>query len=66
LLKGAASRFKYLQQGIAVVLAFVGIKMLIEYFGIRFSVFISLMVILVSISGSIAISLYRSRNKINS
>jgi tellurite resistance protein TerC len=63
LLKGAASRFRYLQQGIAVVLVFVGVKMLVEYFDINVSVFVSLLVILVCISASIGISLFASRKR---
>jgi tellurite resistance protein TerC len=33
LLQGAASRFSYLQQGIAVVLLFIGMKMLVKKLG---------------------------------
>src|SRR5215211_3023901 len=32
LLRGAVTRFQYLQQGIAIVLVFIGLKMLVEYF----------------------------------
>jgi tellurite resistance protein TerC len=46
LLKGAVDKFDYLQQGIAIVLIFIGVKMLIEYFGIHINIFISLGVIL--------------------
>ena len=38
LLKGAVDKFDYLQQGIAVVLIFIGIKMLIEFFGIHINI----------------------------
>lgn len=60
LLRGAASKFDFLQQGIAVVLLFIGIKMLIaEWFSIP--VWISLLVIVVCISGSIFYSIYHRR-----
>ena len=35
LLRGAVNRFRYLKEGIAVVLVFIGVKMLIEYFDIH-------------------------------
>lgn len=56
LLRGAVDRFAYLQQGIAVVLVFVGVKMLIEYFGIHISIYISLAVIIACLGGSILYS----------
>ena len=61
LLRGAVSKFDYLQQGIAVVLVFIGVKMLIEFFHIRISIYISLAVIVVCIAGSILYSLYAAR-----
>lgn len=61
LLRGAVNRFSYLQQGIAVVLIFIGLKMLAEILHIQVSVLVSLMVILVCISASILYSLYRSK-----
>ena len=36
LLKGAVDKFDYLQQGIAIVLIFIGVKMLIEFFDIGY------------------------------
>jgi tellurite resistance protein TerC len=56
LLKGAVNKFSYLQHGIAIVLIFIGIKMLIEFFNIHISVFVSLGVILVSIAIAILYS----------
>jgi len=56
LLKGAVNKFAYLQQGIAVVLVFIGIKMLVEYFHIVIPVYISLLVIVVCISASVVYS----------
>ena len=56
LLQGAVNKFAHLQQGIAVVLIFIGLKMLLEHF-IRVPVYISLIVILVCIAGSIVYSI---------
>jgi tellurite resistance protein TerC len=65
LLRGAVDKFSHLQQGIAVVLVFVGVKMLIEYFDIVLPVYVSLLVILVCIAGGILYSLWsNSRKKI--
>ncbi|MFM7222608.1 MAG: TerC/Alx family metal homeostasis membrane protein [Bacteroidota bacterium] len=63
LLKGAVDQFDYLQQGIAVVLVFIGIKMLIEYFGIHIDIIVSLVVILVCLLGSIVYSMKNPRKK---
>lgn len=61
LLRGAVNRFEYLQQGIAIVLVFIGLKMLAEMFHFTVPVYVSLLVILICIGGSIVYSL-----KINS
>lgn len=66
LLRGAVSKFDYLQQGIAIVLVFIGAKMLVEHWvnewlGRSEQVFISLGVILLCISGSVLYSIYRSK-----
>jgi tellurite resistance protein TerC len=63
LLRGAVSKFDFLQQGIAIVLVFIGLKMLGEYWinqrlDKTTQVFISLGVILVCISGSIFYSIF--------
>lgn len=60
LLRGAASKFDYLQQGIAVVLLFIGLKMLITEL-IYIPVWVSLLVIVFCISGSILYSVYHQR-----
>jgi tellurite resistance protein TerC len=60
LLRGAASKFDYLQQGIAIVLLFIGVKMLITSW-VHIPVWISLLVIVVCISGSIFYSVYHQR-----
>lgn len=60
LLRGAASKFDFLQQGIAIVLVFIGVKMLIAKW-LHIPVWISLLVIVVCISGSIVYSIYHKR-----
>ena len=61
LLRGAVSKFDYLQQGIAIVLVFIGVKMLIEYFDIHIPIWISLSVIVICLVGSIIFSLYNKK-----
>ena len=63
LLRGAVSKFDYLQQGIAIVLVFIGLKMLGEHWINQWidktiQVFISLGVITTFISGSIFYSIF--------
>jgi tellurite resistance protein TerC len=63
LLRGAVSKFDYLQQGIAIVLVFIGLKMLCAHWidkvmGKEIQVFVSLGVILTCISGSIFYSIF--------
>jgi tellurite resistance protein TerC len=66
LLRGAVSKFDYLQQGIAIVLIFIGLKMLLEHYLNAFLskptlIFISLSVIVLCISGSILYSIYHNK-----
>lgn len=56
LLKGAVDKFSHLQQGISFVLIFIGLKMLVEYFDIKVPVWVSLLVITVSIAASMVYS----------
>jgi len=63
LLRGAVNKFEYLQQGIAVVLIFIGAKMLGEHWldlwiDKTLQTVLSLVVILVCISASIVYSIY--------
>lgn len=63
LLRGAVSKFDYLQQGIAIVLVFIGVKMLAEHWLNEWmskstQVFLSLGVIVLCISGSVAYSIF--------
>lgn len=57
LLRGAVGKFAYLQQGIAIVLVFIGFKMLAEIFHVHVPVFISLLVIVVCLVASIVYSM---------
>ena len=66
LLRGAVNKFDYLQQGIAIVLVFIGIKMLGEHWLNMWldktaQTILSLSVILVCISGSIFYSIYHQK-----
>ncbi|MEO9211369.1 MAG: TerC/Alx family metal homeostasis membrane protein [Ginsengibacter sp.] len=64
LLRSAVEKFKYLKEGIAIVLIFIGLKMLIAFFDIHLPVIVSLLAILVFLGGSIVFSIYMSnRNK---
>ena len=60
LLRGAASKFDFLQQGIAIVLVFIGLKMLIVKW-VHIPVWISLLVIVFCITGSILYSINHKR-----
>ncbi len=69
LLRGAVSKFDYLQQGIAIVLVFIGLKMLGEHWIHQWvdkttQVIISLGVIMVCIAGSIFYSIFINKKGI--
>jgi tellurite resistance protein TerC len=69
LLRGAVNQFEHLQQGIAIVLVFIGIKMLGEhyinmYIDKNTQVLISLMVIIFCITGSIFYSIFTNKKKV--
>ncbi len=69
LLRGAASKFDYLQEGIAIVLLFIGVKMLLPALGyigvnekyLHLPEWASLAVIVVCIFGSIVYSVYNKK-----
>ena len=63
LLRGAVDKFSYLQQGIAVVLVFIGLKMLAEILHIILPVYVSLAVIVVCIAVSMLLSVTIPPNK---
>ena len=64
LLRGATAKFDYLQQGIAIVLVFIGFKMLITRW-LHIPIWISLMFIMICILGSIGYSSYQKRKGIS-
>jgi tellurite resistance protein TerC len=70
LLKGAVKQFQYLQQGIAIVLIFIGIKMLGEHYvhilikDQNTQVLLSLFVIVFCITGSILYSIFKNKQKL--
>lgn len=66
LLRNAVSKFDYLQQGIAIVLVFIGVKMLAEHWLSQWmsdnqQVVLSLLVIVLCIAGSILYSIAKKR-----
>lgn len=68
LLKGAVAKFDYLQQGIAIVLIFIGLKMLTEHWLNQWmekntQVFLSLAIIVLCISGSVFYSIFMKKKQ---
>jgi tellurite resistance protein TerC len=68
LLRGAVNKFEFLQQGIAIVLVFIGVKMLGEHYlnlwmDKNAQVILSLLVILFCIMGSILYSIFINNQK---
>jgi tellurite resistance protein TerC len=61
ILQKAADKFDFLQQGIAVVLIFIGAKMFLEIIDIHMPVWVSLVVIVTCISSAIFYSIYHNR-----
>jgi tellurite resistance protein TerC len=60
LLAGSADRFVYLKPGIALLLVFIGVKMLL-YDVVHMPIWVSLVVIAVVAGGAIGASLWRDR-----
>jgi len=56
-------RFKYLHYGLAFVLVFIGLKMLVEGVGVHIPVWLSLCIVLGSIVASVAVSLVATRRE---
>ena len=70
LLKGAVAKFDYLQEGIAIVLIFIGLKMLgahwlEQWFTDTTLVFISLGIIVICITASILLSIRKNRRSLH-
>jgi len=60
LLAGSMDRFRYLKQGLAALLVFIGVKMLVSSF-VHVPVTVSLAVIAVVVGGAVGASLWRDR-----
>ena len=58
LLAGVVDKFKYLRAGLAIVLTFIGVKMLLGAVGIHIKTWISLIVVAVVLLSSVAASLF--------
>jgi tellurite resistance protein TerC len=61
-LAGSMERFPYLRQGLAVLLVFIGVKMLISPF-VNLPIALSLAVIIAVLGGAVAASLWHDRGR---
>jgi tellurite resistance protein TerC len=61
LLADMRARFSYLQEGLAIILAFVGIKMILTFFDVHIETWISLLVIALVLFASVGFSLRDTR-----
>jgi tellurite resistance protein TerC len=57
LLAGVVDKFRYLRFGLAIVLTFIGLKMLVNVFGLHIPTMVSLAVVFVVLVGSVVASL---------
>lgn len=60
-LEGLIDRFVYLHYGLATILVFVGVKFVLEGFGIHLPIYVSLGAIAVILAGSVVASLFATR-----
>ncbi len=65
LLRSAVEKFRYLKEGIAIVLIFIGAKMLVSYFGIYVPIAVSLLVIVLCLGGSVLFSIHKNNQNLN-
>ena len=63
ILQKMADKFDFLQQGIAIVLIYIGAKMFLEIIHIHIPIWVSLIAIIVCIGGSILYSLHHNHRK---
>ena len=61
LLAGVVEKFHYLKMGLAIVLTFIGVKMLITAVGFHIPIYLSLIFVAVILSGSVIASLLRPK-----
>ena len=62
LLADMRARFSYLQEGLAIILAFVGVKMILTFFLVHIETWISLLVIALVLLASVGFSLRKTRH----
>lgn len=62
LLADMRARFSYLQEGLAIILAFVGVKMILTFFDVHIETWISLLVIALVMLASVGFSLRDTRD----
>jgi tellurite resistance protein TerC len=55
----AIQQFKYLKYGIGFMLIYIGIKMILGFFGVHFSNYISILVVILLITSSILFSIFK-------
>merc|ERR1712183_10152 len=65
ILSKAAQDLKYLEPSVAIVLAFIGSKMIAEFFGTCISTNISLAIVVTLLSGGIGLSILEKDNDID-
>ena len=61
LLAGVVEKFHYLKMGLAIVLTFIGVKMLVTAVGLHIPIYLSLIFVAVILSGSVIASLLRPK-----
>ena len=64
ILSKAASELKYLEPAVAVVLGFIGVKLIAEFFGIDVPTEISLGMVLVFLGSGVGLSIYEKEQEI--
>lgn len=65
ILSKAASDLEYLEPAVAIVLGFIGSKLIAEYFGYCVPTLVSLLVVATVLSGGIILSIYENNNNIS-
>src|SRR5918993_5655291 len=61
LLAGVVEKFHYLKMGLAIVLTFIGVKMLVTAVGLHIPIYLSLIFVAVILAGSVIASLLRPK-----
>lgn len=66
LISKAVADLPYLRPAVALVLAFIGLKMIFEFFGFHIQISISLCIVLSLLSGGILLSIYKNKKRSSS